>query len=228
MTDRESFRAAAVETLRQEVPEALEWLPWGEVPPMRWSGDGEPVDEVIPRGWLVAAAERGDPEPDRELRRRGSLFARGDAARLGAWLLRAWIEHDTAVVELTDARKAELRSIAERAAGLARRLGRGGADPEERYQDLLAQEANRPAPSARPHQGLLAVVAACADGSVVAEAERYLEARHRERPEQCRALLRMLSWIEDPRATELLSSARRFSELREAAAELIEARATRD
>jgi hypothetical protein len=228
MTDRESFRAQAVEILRQEIPEDLEWLPWGDVPPMRWSGGGEPVEELIPRGWLVAAARRDEPQPDAELRRQAALFERGDAARLGAWLLRTWIEHDTAVPELGEARKAELRAIAERAAELARRFGRGGTDPEERYQELLAQEANRPVASALPHRGLLAVVAACADDSVVAEVERYLEAWHRERPEQCRTLLAMLSWIEDHAAADLLSSARRFPELREAAGELVRARSARE
>ncbi len=219
MTDRDSFRAAAVECLRQEIPEDLEWMPWGEVPPMRWHDDEQPVEEVIPRGWLVAAARRGDPEPDVELRRCAALFVRGDAARLGAWLLHRWIEHDTAAPQLTAARKAELRAIAERAARLAQRLGRGAADPEERYRQLLAQEDNRPAPSALPHQGLLAVVAACADGAAVAAVERYLETWHGERPAQCRALLRMLSWIEAPAAGELLSAARRFPELREAVGE---------
>ena len=228
MTNRDSFRAEALEILRQDVPEDLEWLPWRDLPRMRWSDNGAPVEELIPRGWLVAAALRGDPEPDADLKRRAALFDRGDAAVLGAWLLRAWIEHDTAVPKLTDARKIELRAIAERAAELARRFGRGGSDPEERYRQLLAQEENRPDPSALPHQGLLAVVADCGDDSVIGDVERYLSAWHRERPPQCRALLRMLSWIEAPAAAELLSAARRFPELREVAGELVTARAGRD
>jgi len=224
---RDTFRAEAVEILRQEVPEDLEWLPLGDLPPMRWSGDGAPVDARIPRGWLVAAARRGLPEPDSELRRRAALFDRADAAGLGTWVLRAWIEHDTAGFGLTDARKAELRAIAERAAALAQRLGRGGTDPEARYRQLLEQEGNRPAATALPHQGLLAVVAACADGGAVADVERYLSAWHGERPARCRALLRMLSWIEAPAAAEALSAARDFPALRETAARLMTARADR-
>ncbi len=203
MTDRDAFLAEAVETLRQEIPEDLEWLPWRELPPMRWSGDGAPVDRRIPRGWLVSAAPLGCSEPAASLRQRAEMFDRGDAAALGAWLLRAWIEHDTAVPELNEARKSELRGIAERAAELAKRFGRGGTDAGERYRQLLAQEDERPAPSALPHRGLLAVVAACADASVVGDVERYLSVWHAERPEQCRALLRMLSWIDAPAATEL-------------------------
>ncbi len=228
MINRDRFRAEAVACLRQEIPEDLEWLPWGDLPPMRWADDGSPVDELIPRGWLVAAARQGRPRPDAGLRRRAALFDRDAAAVLGAWLLRAWIEHDTATPMLDAARKAELRTIAERGAELARRFGRGGTDPEQRYRQLLAQEDGRPAPSALPHQGLLAVVAACGDGAVAAEVERYVESRHQQRPEQCRALLRMLSWMNAPAAAELLSAARRFPGLRATAAELIAERAGRD
>ena len=201
MGEREAFLAEAVATLRREIPEDLEWLPWRRLPRMRWS-DGAAVDERIPRGWLVQVASLESPEPDAELRARAAMFDRGDAAALGAWLLREWIEHDTAVPELSEARKAELRAFAERAAEMAKRFGRGGTDAQERYRQLVAQEATRPAPSALPHQGLLAVVAACADGSVTGDVERYLRAWHEERPAQCRALLRMLP-VDDSATTRL-------------------------
>ena len=201
--DRDAFLVDAVATLRREIPEDLEWLSWDELPSMHWAGDSAPVDERIPRGWLVAAALCGNPEPDADLRARAAIFDRGDAAALGAWLLRAWIEHDTAVPELSEARKTELRAIAERAAEMAKRFGRGGTDAGERYRQLLAQEASAPAPSALPHKGLLAVVAACGDGSVVGDVERYLSRWQGERPAQCRALLRMLSRIDAPATARL-------------------------
>ncbi len=196
MTERDDFLAEALGVLRREIPEDLDWLPWRELPKVRWAGDRATVDERIPRGWLAAAAKRGEPVPDADLEGRAALFDRGDASALGAWLLRAWIEHDTAVPELSEARKKELRGIAERAAEMARRFGRGGTDPEERYRQLLAVEDSAPAPSALPHQGLLAVVAACAGGSVVGDVERYLSAWRAERPGQCRALQQMLQSIE--------------------------------
>ncbi len=206
MTDRDAFLAESVKTLRQEIPEDLEWVPWRRLPKVHWAGDGTPVDERIPRGWLVAAAERGRPEPDADLRGRAAMFDRGDATRLGSWLLRAWIEHDTAAPELSEARREELRAIAERAAEMAKRFGRGGTDPEERYRQLLAQEGDRPAPSALPHQGLLAIVAACADGTVASDVERYLAKWQKERPQQCQALLRMLSSIDAAAAGRLRKS----------------------
>jgi hypothetical protein len=196
MSQRDDFLAEAIEVLRREIPEGLEWLPWAGLPRLRWAVDRSAVDRRIPKAWLVAAAERGKPEPNAGLRQRAALFDRGDAAVLGTWLLQTWIEHDTAVPELTEARKVELRTIAERAAEMARRFGRGGSDPEERYRQLLAQEGNRPAPSALAHVGLLAVVAAFDGGTAAAEVERYLSTWREERPEQCRALRRMLKSIE--------------------------------
>ena len=196
MNERDAFLADAIAILRREIPEDLEWLPWRELPPMRWQSDGAPVDERIPRGWLMMAAGRGEPEPDDETRRHAELFDPADAEALGAWLLRAWIDHDSAAPELTEERKAELRALAERAAEMARRFGRGGTDSDERYRQLLAQEEARPAPSALPHQGLLAVVAACPGGSVAGEVTRYVAKWQEERPARCRALERMLSSLD--------------------------------
>ena len=194
-SERDSFRAEVVEVLRREVPEDLEWLRWDEIPRMRWQCDGSVVEDVIPKGWLVEAAQRTEPVPDDTMTKRAALFDRTDAAAFGAWLLRLWIAHDTSLPELTPERRVELRGMAARAAELARRMGRGGTDPEERYRQLLAQEDHRPAPTSLPYRGLLAVVAACADPRVAADVEHYISAWQGERPARCRALQRMLSWI---------------------------------
>ena len=191
-TPRESFHAGSLEILRQEVPEDLEWAPWSELPALRWREDDTAVDPIVPRGWLVAAAMRGDPVPDTEMHERAALFHPGDAATLGQWLLRRWIEHDIAVPELSEARLAGLRDIAERGAALARRMGRGGTHAEKRFQQLVRQEGQRPAPTAMPHQGLLAIVAVCANGAIAADVEQYLASYLQERPAQCQVLSRLL------------------------------------
>ncbi|MEM7353602.1 MAG: hypothetical protein AAF657_22585 [Acidobacteriota bacterium] len=193
MTTRETFHAESLAVLRREIPEDLEWIPWSELPALRWRDDDTPVDPIVPRGWLVGAALRGDSEPVAEMRQRAALLHHGDAAALGHWLLRCWIEHDTAKTELTEARLTELRGIAERAAALAQSMGRGGTDAEERFQQLVGQERQRPEPTAMPHQGLLAIVAACADRAIAADIEQYLASYQTERPAQCQALSRLVS-----------------------------------
>ncbi len=225
--DRSQLHEDAIACLRREVPEHLEWIPWAELPALQWRDDRTPVDARIPKGWLVLAAQRSNPEPDAVLQQAAELFEPAGAVFLGAWMLRAWIEHDTYRDELTEERRRELRAIAEKAAVLAERFGRGGTDPEERYQQMLATEENRPEPSALPHQGLLASVAVCADGTVAPLIETYLSTWHRERPEQCRALLRMLSWIKGSEARDLLSEAMQLPGLQAVTRELLDARTAR-
>ena len=194
-TERQAFEHEAREVLRQEIPEDLEWLPWKDLPALRWS-DGDAVAPEVSKGWLVAAAQRVDPEPDDGLRQSAALFDPHDAATLGYWVLHRWIEHDTRFPELTEARRSELREIAERAAELARRLGRQGTVVDDRFRQLMRQEQNRAAPSALPHQGLLAIVGVCADSAVGPDVEQYLETWRQERPDQCRALRKMLAAID--------------------------------
>ncbi len=187
----------AMSTLRQELPEDIEWIPWTSMPRLHWHEDGSLADERIVRGWLIAAVLRGAPTPDLEMTRHAACFDPDDDAMLATWLLDAWIAHDTTPVPpLTDERHEALRDIAARGAELAVRLGREGKDPAARYRELVAVENNHLAPSGHPHKGLLAVVAACTNGDVV-QRIRETVARYRDtwsatRPARCRALADML------------------------------------
>ena len=213
MSTRDELRNLTVERLRQEIPETLDWIPWGDQPPMRWATDDSPVDRRIPRGWLVLAFERQDPVPTDELWQQAKLFRADDAADLALWLLERWLAHDTTTPELTAERRVELRGIAEKAARVAKRFGRGGSDPEERFRELLALEENRPAPSALPYRGLLAVVGACGDHRSVTAVRTFLTSRNRDRAETCRVLLQMLAGMKAPEASAVLDEVRQLSSL---------------
>jgi hypothetical protein len=79
-------------------------------------------------------------------------------------------------------------------------------------------------------KGCLAVVGACADGQAVAMATAYIRQWYGYRAGQCRALVRMLGWIRDPRAAnQVLAIARRFRtrSIREEAEEAMRDLATR-
>ncbi len=202
---RSQFEAEMVATVRREIPEELDWLALGQLPPLRWQDDRTTVDAVVQRGWLAAAFLRGAPQASPELRQQARLFEPTDVAAFGQWLLKAWMAHDTHSPELTDTRRDELRIIAEQAAQLAERLGRGGADAKERFEQLLQQESNRAAPSALPARGLLAIVEACANERIVREVETYLRNWRLERPEQSRLLLETVRTL-DPSAARALTS----------------------
>ncbi len=213
MTTRDELRDLTVERLRQEIPDVLDWIPWGDLPALRWAADDSPVDRRVPRGWLVLAFERRNPLPDGDLLQQTALFRADDAADLANWLLEGWLALEAAVPEPTAERRAELRGIAEKAARVAKRFGRGGSAPDERFRQLLAQEENRPPSSALPYRGLLAVVGACGDHRAIASAHAFLTTRHPERPDACRVLLRMLAGMKAPEASAVLEEARRIPAL---------------
>jgi len=204
LANKEHYRfwQQAIEALRQDVPDNLDWLFAEDPPLLRWRDDGADIDPRLAKGWLVLAARRDDVEPTETQRRQASLIQSDDTAALAMWLLKTWIAFDTAPApELTDERRRELRDIAERAAQVARRFNRGGTDPEARYQQLLEQEARSEPSSALPHRGLLALVAACADPETAGvtirpEVEAYLSDHH-QRSGQCETLRCLLAAIEE-------------------------------
>ena len=191
--ERRAFLDQAIQALRREVPEALEWLFHGDPPSLRWQGDPDPVDPRLARGWLVLADQRQDPDPSDEQVRQASLLDAESRASLAIWLLRTWITFDTTLAPaLTDARRQELRAMAEKAAAIAKRFGRGGTDPGERYQQLIAQESSHEPATAWPHRGLLALVAACSDPDTLDTLRpivaQYQDAWGAERPRRSRLL----------------------------------------
>jgi hypothetical protein len=79
------------------------------------------------------------------------------------------------------------------------------------YQQMLRHYQEQPLDSAIPQKGLLAVAAACAGSPAVPVVEQYLRKWYGYRAAQCRALLQVLSWIDNPSAIQLLlATAKRF------------------
>jgi len=223
--EKDAFREVTVGSLRQGIPDDLDWLPLGEAPTQRWRDDGSDVDGVIVRGWLVEAVRRESPEPDESFRRYSELLSPDTSAHLAGWVLDRWIGHDTAQPPaLTDARRGQLRTLAEQAAELSRRFGRPGGDPEERYQQLLEQEANWQPTSGLPYCGLLSIVASCGGEALIDDVAHYVASWHADRSEQCACLLRAASWIGGRAATELLGMAASYPETAEVAEKSLAAR----
>ncbi len=167
-SERDSFLGEAIEALRQEVPESLEWLFADDPPSLRWRGDGAVADRRLARGWLVLADRRDDWRPTRQQRDQASLIHPEDGVALALWLLETWIGFDgSGPAKLTEERSRELREMAERAAEVARRFNRGGTDPEERYRQLVTQESRNEPGSALNHPGLPALIVACASSGDV-------------------------------------------------------------
>src|SRR5690606_15545882 len=79
---------------RPAVPEALGWLSWSELPPVRWApgtreddaGPADLVPEEVIRHLAVQAVRARSAEPDAVLRGHVDLFEPGDRVAFGAAL----------------------------------------------------------------------------------------------------------------------------------------------
>ena len=82
---------------------------------------------------------------------------------------------------------------------------------ESVYQTVLGEFLRQVGSSAIKEKGLLAVAGACCGAAAVPIVGRYLKTWYGMRAAQCKALIQMLSWIEDASAIQLLLSvANRF------------------
>jgi hypothetical protein len=164
--------------------EALSWEELTALPQLHWTS-GELVPPEVIRGFVAAAHKKRSPEPHTDHLAWASLFERQGRGVLAEHLLLAWIRHDTE---------------------------RPGGWNMDTYELIKGS-------TAIAEKGLLAVVAALGDhvttataGPVIADiVQAYLKEHYGNRAAQCRALLQMLGWIEDPGATLLLlTTAARF------------------
>ena len=153
--DKSTFEIEIREVLRDELPEILDEIPWNEVPSLHWADGGDVPPEVV-RGWLSAAVIRNDAQPSPEQRAQSQLFAESSRKTLSKWIGEVLAALGRPASGLSDERLAQLREQAESAAALARKLGRGGTDPEERYRQLVELHSGE-SNSAEPYRGLRAL-----------------------------------------------------------------------
>lgn len=133
---REAFEAQVREVLRDELPEILDEIPWHDAPSLHWQDGGDVPPEIV-RGWLSAAVIRDDPEPSAEQRAQAQLFDEWSRKALSRWIEEVLASLDRPASSLSEERLAQLREQAKTAAMLARKLGRGGTDPGERFRQLV-------------------------------------------------------------------------------------------
>ncbi|MBN1916351.1 MAG: DUF4132 domain-containing protein [Verrucomicrobia bacterium] len=203
--DRAGLIAEAKAGLAKGMPAGLDWVQVQLVPPVHWADSGQMVDREILAWMIVKAYKVGDPEPSPMLRRYAQWFRKDEAERLGQWVLENWIGKDTIPIPR------------EQAIARARQQAKMWASydktqtEEDIFQTLLPGLLRQPAGSAVKERGVLAVAAACCGPGASAPVEQYLKTWYGYRAAQCKALIRMLAWVEHASATQLvLSVANRF------------------
>jgi hypothetical protein len=203
--DRAGLIAEAKAGLAKGMPARLDWVQVQLIPPVHWADSGQLVDREILAWMIVKAYKVGDPEPSPMLRRYAQWFSKEEAERLGQWVLENWIGKDTMPISR------------EHAIAAARQQARMWAHydkkrkEEDIFQSLLPGLLRQPAGSAVKEKGVLAVAAACCGPGAAAPVEQYLKTWYGHRAAQCKALVRMLAWVDHPSAIQLvLSVANRF------------------
>jgi hypothetical protein len=221
LIDLDALRDEAEQSLTEPVPERLAWLQLEQLPEVCWAESGEPVAPVL-LSWLVVHSYRCKSlQPSPWLRHLSSRIDREQATVLGEAVLNAWIEHDTATFsadEIADQVRLEARQV----------LPHHPQKSEEQlFEEMLGERLRRCKGSAIGEKGVLAVAAACGGAGVVVAAAGYLETWQGRRSAQCKALLQMLVWVDDPAAGRLLEEMVRgvdSAAVRREAARCLEAR----
>lgn len=190
------------------LPPGLSWIPFDSLPAIRNRRTGEPIDRSLAVWWVVQAFKLKSPEPGGLLRRQLATVDRDDLQTFGEAVLRAWIDFDTMPMtqsEVSDAARRELSRLKKEASYWGDELALPSIPEIERR--LSAQ----PSGSAIKAKGILAIAATAGGGSVVRLAIEYVREWYGLRAAQCKALVRMLAWIDDREAIQFLTAtARRF------------------
>jgi hypothetical protein len=194
--DRGKLLQDATQGIAKGVPAPLAWFPFQTLPPVHWADTGELVSPEIIKWFLLQSHKLNSPEPGPLLRRYSSYWVAREREQLGQYVLESWLAQDTLP-----------KYTAEQAAALAeQQVPQGIPDYEQHYRRVLNGLRDMCAGSASDSKGVLAVAGACCGDPAAPSAARFLKKWYGQRAQQCKALVRMLLWIEHPAAAQLLLS----------------------
>lgn len=185
--------------LGKGVPSSLDWFPFDQLPAVRWRQNGLEVPSSVVKWWICQHCKLNSPEPGALIIRHCSLLRQEDREALGSFILDAWISQDT---KPTYTREQAERLARQQAPQWASYYPNRSAD--SLFRLCLKSLLDECQGSAIKEKGILALVAACGGSKLVPMAERYVRRWYGLRAAQCKALIRMLGWIEDKSATQLL------------------------
>lgn len=194
---RDALSAEAAKGL-DRVPASVTPLLSLPLPDVRWADSGDAVDDLVIRWWLVKATKLKRVEPDALQRRHAALLRPSDRAALADAIVRGWIDFD-----LHGAPSARFQAA-------RRRAERQPVDPDSlqaQFDEAIQRQLteNRGSEfSAIAWKGCLSLAAACGAANVAEPIGRFLRDWYGYRAAQCKALLGVLAWSDEPEATQLL------------------------
>ncbi len=207
--DRAGLERQAVCGLAKGMPAALAWFPFAALPEVRWSDTGQTVAPEILRWFVVGANKLKTPEPNAVLRRYCSYFQPGGREAFGRFVLGAWAAQDLRLKHTAEEAQrlaaAHTQQHYAQYAAYAQQYTPASVQSSEDYHlDAYRRFLRVFHGSAIGQKGVLAVAGACSGRSAAPVVARYLKEWYGQRVGQCRALVQMLAWADDPAAIQLL------------------------
>ena len=195
--------------LEKKRPKGMEWVPLEGFPKVRWE-DGTAVAPDIVQWWIVQSIQFKLPTPGALLKRSLEMCQSQDTAQLAAFVLSAWIAHDTKTMDHEEAVAQATQQAASQ--WQSHKWYRESYKTEEKLRaSILSEIEHTFVQSAIGQKGMLAIVAAAGDATCVRMMERYIRKYHGHRTAQCKVLLDVLAWVDDPGGVQvLLSISNRF------------------
>ncbi len=204
--NRKKLLAEAEKGLKKPVPKNLQWFPMGRLPEVHWQKNRQKVPPPVLRWFVVQTFRVKSPDPNPLLIRYCQLMRRDEREELGNFVFNAWLHQDTLprydhaqAAKLADQEVAQAKNWAKQYPQYYKDF-----DEDTYRKRSLHRFLHECMGSAVPSKGVLALAGACAGVEVVAPVERYLKQWYGQRLHQCKAMIRMLSWVDHPLAIQLI------------------------
>ncbi len=231
--DRETLLKEAKAGLGKKRPKGMEWVPLDMLPEVDWADSGKPVATEILQWWVIQSIQQKSPVCGPLLKRYLQMCRPLETAALAKFILASWISHDT--------KQPSHDELVEKAQTEANRQWAAYApqpsfaqhyhnDVNNLTKELLRYFSGEYLGSAIGEKGMLALVSAAGDGDCVKLCEQFIRKHFGQRLAQCKALIDVLAWMQNPKGVQvLLSIANRFrtKSLRKAAEDHVQALADR-
>ena len=198
--DRENLIKESKKKLKKGL-KGLEWFPFSAIPSVHWKDNGQTVDSDIIKYFIFKSYKLKSSEPDPLLRSYSSHFNKIEREALGKFILEAWVSYDTRPAYSYE----EAYDLAVKEAGSMIRWYKN-LTVEDLTKRCLKGFLSQCKDSAIKEKGVLAVAGAFIGIEGVIIVSNYLMKWYGLRAAQCKALLAMLSWIDEPSAIQLLLS----------------------
>ncbi len=209
--DQQAMLKEAEAGLKKAMPKGLDWFPFDALPALTWA-DGEPVDPMLPRYWVVLAARLKEPGGNALIDLWLDRLAPGDAHKLGWLVLTGWITEDTRMPTEEEGNQFALANVDAVLAQNQQHIKRWpqsaayfSLDRETVFAQLKRSKTSVYLGTATDSKGILALTSRV-NGADAAPRIRSFLKDHGARTSQARALLDVLASIGTPAALQVLLS----------------------